>query len=461
MLTQIRIAQDRETPITNLHGSRFGLRYAYSRSADSIEANAPGQDYIAVNPTETRLAFALCDGVSQSFYGDLAARILGDEIVNWLWALEDNLLETTTSIQPKICDFLAGLCEPATQQIVEFALPDMLAPMLKTVLEKKRGLGSEAIFAAGMLDFDVGQLLLCWMGDVRIRFWADSGEVTDKYLSADTFLTRERWSTRRGLVGDLHIALLPLAKIERIFIYSDGLARLDQKMRTGSPGDRTLARIMEESKLLPGSDDISLLEIWKRPRKQKRRDKLPNGPSQLHVNIDDGHQRLCAKWQPVRNAVSYEVVVQSRRGWRLYSVAQPYWSEKLDSLPQSIEQIAIRAWVGEEISEWSQPWRAPARLETGLPPGVKNTPTIAETPPGSAESVPLFVDLPSAVPLRSHKSRPTRLVLIIGCLLFALIIACFTVFLMIPDIWDLIPGIEMPALNISTPIPSPTLAGAP
>ena len=433
MPTQIRVAQDRETPITNWHGSRFSFRYVYSRSADSIQANAPGQDYIAINTTETRVAFALCDGVSQSFFGDLAARILGDEIVDWLSAQGDGLFAASASIKTDLSDFLGVLSESATRQVAEFPLLENLASMLKTVLEKKRALGSEAIFIAGLLDVEIGQALLCWMGDARIRIWGDSEEITGLYLSTDTFLTRERWSTKRGLVGDLHIEFLPLAKIDRLLIYSDGLARIDQRFRADTPSNRTLAKIIQESKLLPGSDDISLLEIWLRPRQQKRGAKLPNQPSEFHVETDEEHQRISAKWQPVGSAAGYEVVVRSQRGWRLFSVTQPYWSETLDRLPQSIEQIAVRAWVGEEISEWCRPWRTGARPEFELPLVVTDAPTTGElVPPESQETVP-FVDIHSAANIQRHKNRPTRLVLIFGCFLFALIIICFTVFWMFPE----------------------------
>jgi len=87
MLRSHRIDQSQPLPLTTIIGERFSYRFAFDRSADSIKANEPGQDYIAIIASDDRIAFVLCDGVSQSFYGDLAARILGDQLVAWLWEM--------------------------------------------------------------------------------------------------------------------------------------------------------------------------------------------------------------------------------------------------------------------------------------------------------------------------------------------------------------------------------------
>src|SRR5690349_24469105 len=79
------LPQDRETPLKPLEVS-FGTALAlYNRSIDSIQANTIGQDYVVFRYGPTDLTFAVCDGVGQSFMGDLAARLLGDALVDWLW----------------------------------------------------------------------------------------------------------------------------------------------------------------------------------------------------------------------------------------------------------------------------------------------------------------------------------------------------------------------------------------
>jgi hypothetical protein len=262
-------------------------------------------------------------------------------------------------------------------------------------------------------------------------------------------------------VGNLHIMLLPLMGIERLLIYSDGLARLDQKMNMGSPSDKTLARIIQESRFLPSSDDISLLEVWMGSRQQKGRPVQPNSPSQFKVETNEEQRLLSARWWPVLNATSYEVVVQSQRGWRFFLTERPFWKETFDRLSHPIEQIAVRAWVGEEIGEWCQPWRLTARTGFTMEnPGSSgdmeiSTLLIEETPPASADTAPLFVDKPNIESPRCQKQRPPRLVLIFGCLIFALIIAFFSVFWMFHSAVVSPSNLDMPAREFATPIPYP------
>src|SRR5215210_3778356 len=81
----LQVAQDRETPVQTGSMSAFSWRYAYARSADTRTAGDPGQDYLTFRYDDTTFAFALCDGVSQSFFGDLSARLLGDALLEWVW----------------------------------------------------------------------------------------------------------------------------------------------------------------------------------------------------------------------------------------------------------------------------------------------------------------------------------------------------------------------------------------
>lgn len=426
MRLQLRISQDQETPLTTQVGERFSYRYAYARSADSIAAGAPGQDYLAIDSDDARLVFVLCDGVSQSFFGDLAARFLGDELARWLGEQSEALLHRPNEVQAAAAAFLNALTETAGRQVAEFVLPENLAPMLATVLEKKRALGSEAIFTAGFLDLAAGQGLLCWMGDARLRVWAGSGEISDQTLGKHTFLTQERWSTRRGLVGELHTAWLSLANVQRVVTYSDGLARLDQQLAGGSPSNRTIANIIEDNQHLPTSDDISFLEIWlgKRPSGKVRQ---PKPPARLKVDVDDETRQLRAHWQPVEKATGYEVAAQTTRGWRLYPAVEPGWVISLDQLPPAVEYIAVRTWVRENASEWCKPY--PVKQTTGYQSG-----TVAEGPselhqlhaePGASANLVNLRDL--AGRNRNKRRLSYRFILLFTVLLAAILAGSFLV----------------------------------
>ena len=77
----IQLSQDKETPLTTQVLPFGSALYLYSRSVDSINGNTVGQDYLVFKQGEHDLTFAVCDGVGQSFMGDLSARLLGDRLV--------------------------------------------------------------------------------------------------------------------------------------------------------------------------------------------------------------------------------------------------------------------------------------------------------------------------------------------------------------------------------------------
>src|SRR5512138_1232221 len=80
----IAIPQGAESPVRHAEAGPFAYRYAYYRSTETRAAGDPGQDYLTFLQTGQSFVFALCDGVSQSFFGELAARALGNSLVQWL-----------------------------------------------------------------------------------------------------------------------------------------------------------------------------------------------------------------------------------------------------------------------------------------------------------------------------------------------------------------------------------------
>jgi hypothetical protein len=251
----IQLPQETETPLNSTQRERFGYRFAYARSLDSKMHNDKGQDYLTLREDETRLAFALCDGVSQSFYGDLAAQILGDTLLEWLWKQYNNSEMIAEDLMP----VLQSLARQAQEKVDRYALPVHIPSMVREVLEKKRALGSESTFVAGMLDLKKNKFACVWMGDSRLRFWSARKELTSKL--GDTFHTRERWSSRNGLIGELHGHAGALKPVRRIAVYSDGLAIFEDRISRFVP-DNTMSQIIAETESLPTSDDVSFLEIW-------------------------------------------------------------------------------------------------------------------------------------------------------------------------------------------------------
>jgi hypothetical protein len=273
-------------------------------------------------------------------------------------------------------------------------------------LEKKRALGSEATFTSGLIDLSNERCYLSWMGDSRLRIWDKNGEKTHELLGEEAFQTSERWSTRRGMVGKLHSALIPMANVIRLSTYSDGLARLDHHLINGLSSDQTLTKIIEESKLLAGSDDISFLEISFNPHPETIIS-LPKAPSKLEVLTNRDRQRFIVSWSPVKSANQYEVAIQSPRGWQIISTDKPYLERNYKALPWQAHTISVRAWIGEEVSEWSKPVRL--QLEpVAISPRLQEVPTspgmpIPTTPSPTHQQMihpPARIPLWKRIPLR-------------------------------------------------------------
>lgn len=375
----VRIDPGRETPVNIIRRVRFGYRYAYARSADSRAGNDTGQDYLALREDGVRLAFALCDGVGQSFYGDLAARLLGDALVDRLWA--ESFAEER-AFREAIAALLDGLVAEGSERVATHPIPEGLPPMFRQVLEEKRALGSEATFVAGLLDTAIGRLFLAWMGDSRLRLWGRDGELTARL--GDSFHTRERWSTRRGRVGELHTFSIPWQQLRSFVAYSDGLAALDGRR---PPSHFALQSLIDDAQDAATSDDISYLEVWNGPVPADLDKPLLPAPTGLRVIPTAEGIRVI--WSSVHGATAYQVQV---RGDEIITqtVAAPPCELPLPSGENPV--VRVRALAGDEPGRWSE--ARPAMLRK---PAV-----AAEAAPIPPEGVPA---LPPTAPVPSAPSR--------------------------------------------------------
>lgn len=259
----VKTPQDQETAPQEVRAGAYCFRYAYARSEESRAAGEYGQDYLSVRYTSRRLAFALCDGVSQSFFGDLAARILGDGLVDWLWAQGGQRMgdpELARLLENRLGEMTAA----ATGAVENLPMLAEMSGMLRSVLEKKRSLGSESMFICGQIDMDLRNAFFAWMGDSRLRIWNTAGENTARL--DEQFSAKERWSSRKGAVGQLHTCNTTLDEISHVVVYSDGFAVLDRALppdfRESRLDNAAIERLMAYARNRPDSDDLSLFEWW-------------------------------------------------------------------------------------------------------------------------------------------------------------------------------------------------------
>jgi hypothetical protein len=255
-MPSLTLPQARETRARTRRAGPFRCRYAYARSADARAAGDTGQDFLAFRWSGRSLAFALCDGVSQSFYGDLAARFLGKALLAWLRRLPRTI--EPDPIAESLSSCLQTLAGPATRAVLSHLLPAGASPLLRSVLEEKRANGSESTFACGRIDLPApglpdGRLVLAWMGDTRIRLWGPRGEVAGP---DGPFAQERRWSSRRGPVGGAPSILAgPVrGRLARLAAWTDGFPGEWERLTNDG-----LRRLIAAG---PLHDDLALLEIW-------------------------------------------------------------------------------------------------------------------------------------------------------------------------------------------------------
>lgn len=265
----VTVSQDEETLAHSAQAGPFSLIWAYSRAREAIEYAELGQDYLTFSLDDRECCLVLCDGVSQSFYGELAAQILGDAVLDWLQrpTHDRELTPTVDSIAEDLTDMLHRLTVAATETVERHPLPADAIPLLQEILEAKRRSGSDAMCVAARVRLrdprtDTYELLTVELGDARLRLWRRGAEQYRSVISTDA--TDRRWSSRRGLVGGR-----PLVRLDNmtladgntvtLVVYSDGLVALDEA--SGPPDAQEIDHIIQAARQRPNSDDIAILRL--------------------------------------------------------------------------------------------------------------------------------------------------------------------------------------------------------
>ncbi len=256
-----RVPQTIETPVTFVPVPGAYVRFAYSRSSDSMANQIEGQDYVCFRHNDQRLVFVVADGVGSSFCGNLASRILGDNLLDWFWSLDIAYLGGDAALNEAATSYLNRLQKQAQHEVEEYDLPDAVSPLIKQALEAQRSYGSEAIFAACRIDhpgmlMPEGLVSLFWMGDTRITVLGIDGRPLDLNGSWEN---ANRWSTVQGVKGSMSAWMNTLKGIGRTVAYTDGLSAHDDKL-LDYPDDK-LDREIREGARLPTSDDVAFIDV--------------------------------------------------------------------------------------------------------------------------------------------------------------------------------------------------------
>jgi hypothetical protein len=279
----IKLRQDTEKPLTTLKTSFGSMLYLYARSGDSVSAGTVGQDYVAFQYTKDNLTFAVCDGVGQSFMGDLAARILGDGLVDWLWDIKRPM--TAEEFSETAAEALNGLTKSSAKQVTDFKLPEHLPPIVKQALEMQRQYGSESMFVAARIHLDEYEpwVAICWLGDSPVAAIDIDGKLVDLGPKGHT---SERWNATTGIKGTIHTWVGSAKQVARVAGYTDGLGI------NGVPVDADLVRLMKTWRSDPPSDDASLFDVRLAPSPATTGAEVPARPIELPGKVRDSGEAI-------------------------------------------------------------------------------------------------------------------------------------------------------------------------
>lgn len=252
----LAMRQDAQQPLVRQRSQPGVFRYLYDRASDSQVNGEPGQDFLAVRHAPGRLVFAVCDGVGASYRGDLAARFLGEQLVDWLWGVSGAFTERT--LQAELAVFLRKLTDRGRRFVEENPPPRNVPKLVYDALEQQLAYGSEAMFIAGAVSWPspaaAGQVAVAWLGDEEFQLVDPAGR-------SRTFRSKvaERWSTNHGLRGTVHVSVTSAEETARVVAYTDGLISLAPGLLSWSDG-----RLSREAMALsarPDSDDVALVDV--------------------------------------------------------------------------------------------------------------------------------------------------------------------------------------------------------
>jgi hypothetical protein len=336
-----QLRQDAETPLTALETTFGTALYFYARSGDSIDNATVGQDYVTYRYGKTDLAFAVCDGVGQSFMGELAARILGEGLIDWLWQI--GAPDNTDSFADDATEALNKLTETSAKEIASFLLPMHLPPMVVQALEMQRRYGSESMFVAGRLALGDPDpwVALCWLGDSPVAAIDIDGKLMDLGPKGHT---SERWNATTGVKGSIHTWAGSARRVARVAGYTDGLGL------TRAPTDAELARLMSEWKTTPPADDASLFDVRLAPSPQTIGETVTpiyKADDTRPIVIADEQRTPVTALQPLENIPPTRQMIE---GWRPLTEKVRSLEERASQAPRSLEGLSAH----QQMRVWQQ-----------------------------------------------------------------------------------------------------------
>lgn len=247
------------------HGA---LRLLYQRCQESESQASPCQDYAVVASEDSQsLCLCVCDGVGGSYQGDFAARYLATRLLDWLVQARPSDAENRALAAALIAE-MAEWARQGQDDLAHVAVAPDTPALVREVMEETRATyGSETVFLACRIDLgeptiqeqqtlQPARIFICWMGNVTAQIFTAPNRAQAFNQPGDD---RNRWSTARGLCGNVAIRALQVKDLHRLIIYTDGFASKGAQIWQMTDAD--LQACAQELLTLPANDDMTILDI--------------------------------------------------------------------------------------------------------------------------------------------------------------------------------------------------------
>src|SRR5436305_3160502 len=227
-------------------GPQVTLYYGYRRWLEFDPSGSYGQDFFAIRADECYVVGVVADGVSQSFFGDLAAKAVGTYVIDILWRCRrEPLAKEQIEVE------LHGL-EGRVNELVQSREIRNPNSILGQALEKTRAKGSQTVFTAFVLDVHNRAIVLYQVGDVAA--WLYKSDRSYSFFSADRL---GRWSSAGQ--SQLALALKNEKNVVGVLLHSDGV-RLEWAERSKRP-DVSEEDFLEEVNQRASVDDMAFIAV--------------------------------------------------------------------------------------------------------------------------------------------------------------------------------------------------------
>lgn len=236
----------------NIENEVWQTLLGYRRFKDFDSSNGSGQDFAIIGHDQLFAIGVIADGVSQSFFGDIAAKVISTNLYNFLWENRCLIPE-----KQRVEDYLNSLCQKVNEEISTINLNEYGSILQKALSETKRK-GSQTVFASFILNLKTKKSIFYNVGDIEVIVYQKDG--SDFYFQKVSAANANgRWSSAGK--SDLLMDVKELSNVVGIVAYSDGLV---SKSLSDWGEDFSYAKLKEFRKVAEkeaSRDDVSFISV--------------------------------------------------------------------------------------------------------------------------------------------------------------------------------------------------------